>query len=58
MQAGVKRRYRPPIHPSRGHSHDRKSFCGTALLVARRSTLRPVGLTPPVGLKISHFFSI
>jgi hypothetical protein len=58
MQAGIKRRYRPPVHPSRGHSHNRKSFCGTALLVARRSTLRQVGLLPPIALNVSLFLSI
>ena len=26
MQADVKRRYRPPVHPSSGHSHNRKVF--------------------------------
>jgi hypothetical protein len=58
MQADVKRRSRLPVHPSRSHSHNRKSFGGTALLVARRSILRQVGLIPPLGLKVSHFFSI
>ena len=57
MQANVKGRNPPPGHPSRGHDHTRKNFCGTALLVARRSTLRQVGLLPPVDLKVSHFFS-
>ena len=58
MQADVKGRHRPTGHPSRSHGHTRKSFCGTAVLVARRSTPWQVGLLPPVGLKVSHFLSI
>jgi hypothetical protein len=58
MQANLKRLYRPFVNPSRGHSHNHKSFGGIALLVARQSTLRQVTLLPPVGLKVSHFLFI
>jgi hypothetical protein len=57
MQANVKERHPPTGHPSCGRDHTPKSFCGTALLVARRSTRNQVGLLPPVALKVSHFFS-
>ena len=57
MQADVKGCNPPSGRPSRGHDHTRKPFCGTALLVARRSTLPQVGLLPPAALKVSHFFS-
>ena len=57
MQANVKGRNPPTVHPSRDLGHTRKDFCGTALLVARRSTLI-AGWPAPAGcLKVSHFFS-
>ena len=56
MHVNLKRLSQPSVNPSRGHSHNRKRFWSIALLVARRSTLRQVGLLPPVALKVSHFF--
>jgi hypothetical protein len=57
MQANVKGHNPPTRRPFRSHDHTRKNFCGTALLVARRSTMR-AGWPAPAGcLKVSHFFS-
>ena len=57
MQANLKGLNPPPGQPSRNHDHTRQNFYGIALLVARQSTLRQIGRLPPVGLKVSHFFS-
>jgi len=56
MQADVKGCNLPTIHSPRGLDHIRKIFYSTALLVARRSTLRQVGLFPPVGLRVVIFY--
>jgi hypothetical protein len=57
MQANLKGGNPPPGNTSRSHHRSRQNFFGIALLVARRGTLRHIGPLPPIGLKVSHFFS-
>jgi len=58
MQALLKRCCCPCIYASRSPGCKRRSFFAIPLLVARRSTLRPVTLLSPDGLNVSHFLCI
>jgi len=57
MQAGVKRRHRPPFHPAPMLAITGKYFAAQLCWRHVGAPSRQIDLLPPVGLKDSHFFS-